>query len=65
VIAEARRRHARPSVIERMERVMAEPQGDNPHRNHFHIRIYCAPSDRPQCEDRAPFHPWYPGQVPG
>jgi penicillin-insensitive murein endopeptidase len=63
VLAEARRQRARPSVIERIETVMAEPQGEHPHRNHFHVRIYCAPADRPACEDRAPFHPWSPGAL--
>lgn len=64
VIAEARRQGARGSVIDRMEQAMVQPAGNHPHRNHFHVRIYCAPADRPSCEDRAPFHAWYPGTPP-
>ena len=34
------------------------------HHYHFHVRIYCGPGNRPACQDRAPFHPWYPGTRP-
>ncbi|MCX7809148.1 MAG: hypothetical protein N2515_11135, partial [Deltaproteobacteria bacterium] len=47
-------------VIERAQSVMVQPSHGHPHRNHFHVRIYCAPDDRPFCQDSAPFHPWYP-----
>jgi penicillin-insensitive murein endopeptidase len=54
-----------PRVIrERLERVLMQPSGPHRHANHFHVRIYCAPSDRPRCADRAPFHSWYPGERP-
>lgn len=60
----ARVRHAAPALIRRAEIAMMEPTHGHPHRNHFHVRIYCPPSDRPLCEDRTPFHPWYPGTPP-
>lgn len=60
----ARRRRAPARVIQRAEAVMVQPAHGHPHRNHFHVRIYCPPGDRPACEDREPFHPWYPGTPP-
>jgi penicillin-insensitive murein endopeptidase len=59
LLAEGVRRGAPGVVLSRAEAVMAQPSG-HPHRNHFHVRIYCAPADRPACQDRPPFHPWYP-----
>ncbi len=64
LLTEGRRRRASASVLERAELLLVQPAHGNPHRNHFHVRVYCDPSDRPQCEDRAPFWPWYPGPVP-
>ncbi len=64
IIAEARRRNTSDAVLDRMETAMVQPAGGHPHRNHFHVRIYCAPADRPACEDRSPFHAWYPGTPP-
>tara|TARA_B100001750_G_scaffold49840_1_gene37770 strand:- start:431 stop:1039 length:609 start_codon:yes stop_codon:yes gene_type:complete len=61
LLAEGRRRAAPASVLERAERVMVQPASGNPHANHFHVRIYCAPADRPTCRDQGPRHPWYPG----
>jgi murein endopeptidase len=52
-------------VIARAEALLIQPSHGHPHRNHFHVRIYCPPADRPACEDREPFHPWYPGTAPG
>jgi penicillin-insensitive murein endopeptidase len=59
-----RRRRAPARVLQRAEAVMVQPAHGHPHRNHFHVRIYCPPGDRPACEDREPFHPWYPGTPP-
>lgn len=50
---------------ERAATVMLEPNHGHPHANHFHVRVYCAPDDRPGCRDRAPYWAWYPGPVPG
>jgi penicillin-insensitive murein DD-endopeptidase len=60
----ARRRRAPATVIARAETVMIQPSHGHPHRNHFHVRVYCSPDDRPTCRDREPFHPWYPGAPP-
>lgn len=64
VLREATRRRASARVISRLEAVMLQPSHGHPHRNHFHVRIYCPPADRPRCEDREPFHAWYPGAPP-
>ncbi len=64
LIATAHRRHASARAIHRAETVLIQPSHGHPHRNHFHVRIYCAPADRPACEDREPFHAWYPGTPP-
>ena len=64
ILAEGERRGAAPSVLRRAREVMVQPATGHPHRNHFHVRIYCPPDDRPSCKDRAPFHPWYPGEAP-
>ncbi len=55
-----RRRRAPRSVLNRAERVMVQPASGHPHRNHFHMRIYCPPASRPACRDRGPRHPWAP-----
>lgn len=65
LLARARAVHAPASVIARAASVLVQPATGNPHRNHFHVRVYCDPSDRPSCVDRAPYHPWYPGVIPG
>lgn len=59
-----RRRRAPGRVLARAEAVMVQPTHGHPHRNHFHVRIYCPPGDRPACEDREPYHAWYPGTPP-
>jgi penicillin-insensitive murein endopeptidase len=61
LLREAVRRKASASVIDRASAVLLQPSHGNPHRSHFHVRIYCPPTDRPQCLDVAPFWPWYPG----
>lgn len=60
LVAEGRRRGFSPSVIDRAARVMVQPAGNHPHRNHFHVRIYCSPASGETCRDRAPFHAWAP-----
>jgi penicillin-insensitive murein endopeptidase len=53
------------ALLERAKAALVQPAHGHPHRNHFHVRIYCAPADRTQCHDQAPFWPWYPGAPPG
>jgi penicillin-insensitive murein endopeptidase len=62
LLREARRRGAPAGVLDRADKAMVQPAAGHPHANHFHVRIYCSPADRPSCKDRAPFHPWYPGR---
>ncbi|HKP58039.1 MAG TPA: penicillin-insensitive murein endopeptidase [Polyangiales bacterium] len=64
LLREAARRKAPADVINRAESVLVEPARGNKHRTHFHVRIYCATSDRPQCRDVAPYWAWYPGMPP-
>lgn len=63
LLREGRRRRAPRVVLDRASKVMQQPR-HHPHDNHFHVRIYCDPRERPGCRDRAPFHPWYPGRPP-
>ena len=54
-----RRRGAPGVLLDRAARVMVQPTGHR-HANHFHVRIYCSPGDKPACVDRGPRHPWAP-----
>lgn len=51
-------------VRDRVARVMVRPPDRHPHDNHFHVRVYCGPHERPKCQDEAPYWPWYPGDPP-
>jgi len=64
LLAEGQRRNAPEVVLRRAAQVLMQPRGRHPHRNHFHVRIYCPPDSRPTCEDVAPYWPWYPGAAP-
>ncbi len=64
LLDEGRRVKAPKVVLDRAARVMVRPGEKHPHANHFHVRIYCAPGDRPKCQDAPPFWPWYPGEPP-
>lgn len=61
LLEQAKRVNAPASVRERAARVMVRPSEKHAHGNHFHVRIYCSPADRPRCHDRAPFWSWYSG----
>jgi penicillin-insensitive murein DD-endopeptidase len=64
LLREGERRRTSPSILARARKTLMQPGGAHPHANHFHVRIYCSPANRPRCEDRAPFHAWYPGKPP-
>jgi penicillin-insensitive murein endopeptidase len=64
LLDEGKRRGASAKVLDRAARVMVRPSEKHPHGNHFHVRVYCGPEDRPKCVDRAPYWPWYPGTPP-
>ena len=59
LLREGRRRNAPAIVLDRASRAMMQPSQGHRHANHFHVRIYCSPGNRPACRDRAPFHPWH------
>jgi penicillin-insensitive murein endopeptidase len=58
ILAEGVRREAPDWLLERIETVLHQPRRGGAHRDHFHMRIYCAEDDRPRCVDEAPYHPW-------
>lgn len=61
LIAEGRRRRAAPELIERVRLMLMQPgSGSRAHREHFHIRVYCPPDERPACRDRGPYWAWLP-----
>ena len=64
LLREAARRHAPAELVSRAAAVLVEPSHGNPHRSHFHVRIYCSPADRAVCLDVGPYWAWYPGAVP-
>ncbi len=64
LLDEGKRVRAPQVILDRAVRVMVKPGNKHPHNNHFHVRIYCAPQDRPKCQDAPPYWPWYPGKPP-
>jgi penicillin-insensitive murein endopeptidase len=61
LLQEGKRQGAAKAVLERTARVLVPPRERHPHGNHFHVRIYCGPEERPKCSDQGPYWPWYPG----
>ena len=48
-----------PVIINRARKVLVTPPpGMHPHRNHFHVRVYCATHELPSCRDKPPYWPW-------
>jgi penicillin-insensitive murein endopeptidase len=64
LLREAARRKAPAELVSRAAAVLVEPAHGNPHRSHFHVRIYCSPADRSVCLDVGPYWAWYPGALP-
>jgi len=64
LLEEGKRSGAMQAVIDRAARVMVPPRERHPHGNHFHVRVYCGPHERPNCTDQGPIWPWYPGSAP-
>ncbi len=60
ILDEGEHRHAPRALLERVATVLYQPRRGGAHRAHFHVRIYCDPSDRPACTDVAPFWGFYP-----
>jgi penicillin-insensitive murein endopeptidase len=59
VLAAAERTGVARHTRERMRETMIQPRR-HAHRNHFHVRVYCAGDDQPECRDRGPFRTSYP-----
>jgi penicillin-insensitive murein endopeptidase len=65
LLDEAARQGASRELINRARQVLHQPHGHvTSHTNHFHVRIYCSPSDGPKCRDRRPYWPWARGVGP-
>jgi penicillin-insensitive murein endopeptidase len=64
LLATGTRLGAPADLIARVALATERHRGSSVHRNHFHIRVYCAMDDRPECVDMPPFHPWYEGAPP-
>jgi penicillin-insensitive murein DD-endopeptidase len=60
LLMEGRRQAASDEFLRTAAAVLVEPK----HDNHFHVRIYCARDDRPECQDSEPYWPWYDGAPP-
>jgi penicillin-insensitive murein endopeptidase len=45
------------SVINKAKQMLHQP-GPKTHVDHFHVRVYCPPSDRPDCRDIGPRWAW-------
>jgi penicillin-insensitive murein endopeptidase len=65
LLMEARRQGESDEFLRAAAAVLVEPKERHKHDNHFHVRIYCPVNDRPQCQDSAPYWPWYEGAPPG
>ncbi len=61
LLSQGRAVRAPAAVLRRAAQVMVRPNEKHLHGNHFHVRVYCSPLDRPKCKDHAPFWPWYSG----
>jgi len=63
LLAEAARQNATADLIEKAAAIMNQPRRGGRHDDHFHIRVYCSPQDRPVCVDMGPFHAWHPSRT--
>lgn len=64
ILDEGARQGASAELLAKVERVVISPGVSHPHRNHFHVRIYCPAADVPACRDRGPYWPWLPSDHP-
>ena len=56
LLEEGARVHASRAVLDRAATVLGQPTV-NPHNNHFHVRIFCPPADRPSRISRSGSRP--------
>ncbi|MFI5308731.1 MAG: penicillin-insensitive murein endopeptidase [Polyangiales bacterium] len=64
LLMEGRRQAESEDFLRAAAAVLVEPKEGQKHDSHFHVRIYCARDDRPECRDSAPYWPWYDGSPP-
>ncbi|MCP4599435.1 MAG: penicillin-insensitive murein endopeptidase [Proteobacteria bacterium] len=57
LVAHAKQIGASPLIIGKARQVLSQP-GKKTHIDHFHVRIYCPQSDRPECRDIGPTWAW-------
>lgn len=50
---------AAPDELKRLASYALREPDEHPHHNHFHVRIYCDPEDRPRCQDEGERLPPY------
>lgn len=49
-----------PDLVQRAEEVIAQPSDAQRHHDHFHVRVFCNPTERAEgCLDRDPYWPWF------
>ena len=55
LVAEAEREGTPPEILEKARALMHQPTDSQPHDDHMHVRIFCAPTDRVfGCTDKGP-----------
>jgi penicillin-insensitive murein endopeptidase len=64
LLVEGWRAGASTELLRSAAAVLVEPERGQKHDDHFHLRIFCASSDQPACQDQPPFWPWYRGNPP-
>jgi penicillin-insensitive murein endopeptidase len=64
LLDEGKRRGAPDNIISRASMVLTRANEKHPHANHFHVRVYCGPAERPRCVDEGTMWSWYPGAPP-
>ena len=48
-----------PTLVARATRILRQPTDSSPHKDHFHLRVYCSRRDRlDSCHNRSPYWPW-------
>lgn len=64
LLAYASARGESAEILKRARKVLQQPLSSSPHADHFHVRVYCAGTDRDRgCRDRRPIWPWVERQA--
>lgn len=64
LLEEAKRQSVSQAMLYKAERIIMAPHSRHPHRNHFHVRIFCSADDVPRCKDKGPYWDWLPENHP-